>query len=242
MGPPSLLPHAQHRSRGHHWLHPAGAGDWDGAEMSSQTSSSLHPFSLYFPFPAEMCSTSSVSFRDYIPSTASCSVPKPGDVAVHAGNLLLMPLLVRVTLTQWMKSKTRLEEQQPQWTIPWQSLHSVFPPAEWEPPGFCGAGKAAEVAHPLAPRRWLHCSLFPLGSLEPAWGWKAIRGERALLRFLVSGTLFPHSPDLSLGKLSVSPPVEFALLSRTHPARHGAWGQQHASINSPWGCQIPFVC
>lgn len=159
-------------------------------------------------------------------ATASCSVPKPGDVDVHAGTLLLMPLAGRGdSHTQRVKSKTRLEEQQPQWTIPWQSLHGVFPPGERDPPGFRGAGKGAEAARPPAPRCCLHCSLFPLGLSEPVWGRETIRGERAPLRFLLSGRLFPHSPDLSLGKLSVSPPLEFALLSRTHPARHEAWGK-----------------
>lgn len=79
---PSILPHAQHGqglglkgTAGSILLEP-GIGMEPG--RAAQTSSSLNAFCLYFPFPAERCSTSSISFWDYTHGYSILLCPQAG--------------------------------------------------------------------------------------------------------------------------------------------------------------------
>lgn len=84
-------------------------------------------------------------------------------------------------------------------------------------PQFRGATRVTEGWE----RRWPvpGATSLPALFIVPARGREVIREERAALRFLLLDRLFPRSPDLSLGKLSASPPRRVFLCS---PALGGA--------------------
>lgn len=137
------------------------------------------------------------------------------------------------------EGEPRLEEQDPEGTIqrPCSPLRGEFPPGSAQ---FRGATRVAEGWG----WRW-HvpgATSLPALFIVPAWGLEVIREERAALRFLLLDRLFPRSPDLSLGKLSASPPRRVCFALPHSAARRGALGRERGSINSSWGCQIPPGC
>lgn len=145
-------------------FHPPGAGDQNGAGISSLNQLLIECLlSVFFPSqqggappPASPSGTAPTA-------TVSCSVPKLGDMDVHKRTSLLMPPAGQGdSHTQRVKSKdqagrTATTTDHPM-AIPLQCLSSI--PGEWDPLEFHRVGKGAEVARPPVPCHWLHCSLF----------------------------------------------------------------------------------
>lgn len=103
--------------------------DYDKARMNSPNQLLIEcPLSI-FSLPKRVAPPLALPFGTTSMATASCSVPELGDVSVHAGTSLLMPLAHQGdSHTQWAESKTN-SHSGPSHGNPFTVC---FPPWGWE--------------------------------------------------------------------------------------------------------------